>query len=471
MNRRHFLKHTGLAATAIPTLGFPTIVPASVLGKSHSYRHRGAVPPPSDRITVGLIGTGRQGYGQNLQGADLKSIGTRVPGLLDVPDAQVLAVCDVDSWRMNRAKTTIESHYAKQSPTGNYKGCATYTDFRDILARKDIDAVMISTPDYWHVPMGILAAKAKKHVSCEKPLSMSVQQGRTLVDALTKSGVVNRTDSEFRSVRPQNQAVELVRNGRIGQLKQIEISFPSDPMPVTTQADMAVPKELNYDLWLGPAPYVPYTEMRVHTPFDTQKRPNWMRIDTYAQGMIANWGAHYFDVAQWANNSEYSGPVAVEGTGEFPKSLWNSMINFTVTYRYANGVEMTCRQTPTSKPGIKYTGSGGWIQVDGYPGVLSSSNPVLLTSKPTEGELDLSKTLWDKQDFIDAVKTGRKTLEPIEVGHRTISISQIGLIACQLGASTPGEELTWNPEKELFTGNNAANALLAAPLARKEWTL
>ncbi|KAA9357162.1 Gfo/Idh/MocA family protein [Larkinella humicola] len=456
MNRRHFLKNSAVAASAVSAVGIPTIVPASVFGKN----------APSNRIAVGLIGTGRQGYGQNLQGSDLKTIGARIPGLLDVADAQVVAVCDVDSWRMGKAKTAIESHYAQKTASGTYKGCSTHRDFREIIARKDIDAVMISTPDYWHVPMGILAAKAKKHISCEKPLSMSVHQGRSLVDALKKYGVVNRTDSEFRSVRPQNQAVELVRNGRIGKLRKIEISFPSDPDPVPAQADMPVPKELDYELWLGPMPFVPYTDMRVHTPFDLQKRPNWMRVDTYAQGMIANWGAHYFDVAQWANNSEYSGPVEVEGKGEFPKSLWNSMINFTVTYRYANGVEMTCVQSPTSKPSIKYIGSEGWILVDNYPGVISSSNPALLTSKPTGSELDLSKTLWDKVDFVDAVKTGRKTLEPIEVGHRTISISQIGLIACQIG-----EKLTWNPEKELFVGNNAANALLAAPLARKEWAM
>ena len=229
---------------------------------------------------------------------------------------------------------------------------------------------------------------------------------------------------------------------------------------------MPVPKELNYDLWLGPMPEVPYTDMRVHTPFDILKRPNWMRVDTYAQGMIANWGAHYFDMAQWANNSEYSGPVEVEGTGEFPKSLWNSMINFKVRYRYSNGVELTCEQSPTSKPFIKYTGSDGWILVDEYPGSVTASNPAIVSSKPSKGELDLSQTLWDKVDFVNAIKQNRKTLEPIEVGHRTISISQIGLIACQTG-----EKLTWNPDTELFEGNNAANAFLVAPLARKQWTL
>jgi len=453
MNRRNFIEKSSLAVAAI---GIPTIVPASVFGKN----------APSNRITVGVIGTGRQGFGQNLQGSGVQGSSSRIPGLLDVPEAQVVAISDVDSWRMDKAIKTVNAHYAKDAPNGNFKGCSAHTDFREIIARKDIDAVMISTPDFWHVPMGILAAQARKHVSCEKPLSMSVHQGRELVDALKKYKVVNRTDSEFRSVRIQNQAVELVRNGRIGKLQRIDITFPSDPAPVGSQPDMPVPKELNYDLWLGPMPYVPYTDMRVHTPFDLTKRPNWMRVSTYAQGMISNWGAHYFDMAQWANNSEYSGPVEVEGKGEFPGGLWNSMINFQVKYRYANGVELTCLQTPTSKPSIRYTGSDGWIFLDTYPGVVTASNPKILDSKPGSGELDLSKTLWDKTDFIQAVKENRKTLEPIEVGHRTISISQIGLIACQIG-----EKLKWNPERELFEGNNAANALLASPLVRKQWVM
>lgn len=453
MNRRSFLKNTTLATAS---MGIPTIVPASVFGKN----------APSNRITVGMIGTGRQGISVNLQGANLPAPlnAIRNPGLLDVKEAQIIAISDTDSWRMNEAKNIIEARYGKDAASGTFKGISAYADFRELLNRKDIDAVMISTPDHWHVPMGILAAKANKHVSCEKPLSMTVHQGRALVDALKKYGVVNRTDSEWRSIRPQNHAVELVRNGRIGDLKKIEISFPSDPTPVPSQSDMQIPKELNYDMWLGPAPYVPYTEKRVHQPFDLKNRPNWMRIDTYAQGMIANWGAHYFDVAQWANNTELSGPVEVEGQGMFPKSLWNSMINFQVKYRYANGVEMTCEQTPTSSASIKYIGSEGWIMVDGYPGTITTSNPKILTSKPGSGELDLSQTLWDKVDFIDAIKSKRKTQEPIETGHRTISISQIGLIASQIG-----EKLKWNPEKELFEGNNAANALLAAPLARKEW--
>ncbi|MBC8032693.1 MAG: Gfo/Idh/MocA family oxidoreductase [Chitinophagaceae bacterium] len=451
MNRRTFLKNTGIITAS---MGIPAIVPSSVFGKN----------APSNRITIGLIGTGRQGYGQNLQGAALQNLGTRIPGMLDIPDARILAVCDVDRWRMNKAKETIETHYGKNTSSGKYKGCSTYTDFRDLINRKDIDAVMISTPDYWHTTMGIMAARTGKHISCEKPLSMSVQQGRSLVDAIKKYRVINRTDSEFRSIRPQNFAVECVRNGRIGALKKIEIVFPSDPLPVPPQLDMPVPKELNYDLWLGPAQYAPYTDQRVHTPFDVLKRPGWMRVDKYAQGMIANWGAHYFDMAQWANNSEYAGPVEVSGKGEFPRSLWNTMINFQVSFRYANGVEIVCEQSPASKPSIKYIGSEGWITVTGYPGIIAASSSLISDARAATGELDLSRTLWDKEDFIQAIKENRPTLEPIEVGHRTISLSQIGLIACITGG-----KLQWDPEKESFNGNNAANALLTAPVVRKEW--
>ena len=178
-------------------------------------------------------------------------------------------------------------------------------------------------------------------------------------------------------------------------------------------------------------------------------RPNWMAApSTYAQGMIANWGAHYFDVAQWANNSEHSGPIEVEGKGEFPASLWNTMINFKVSYRYANGVIMTCEQTPKSTPSISYFGSDAWIKIDGYPGTVTSSQPELLKREPEAGELDFSKTLWDKNDFvIAAIREGRQPLEPIEVGHRSISIAQIGLIACQVE-----DKLRWKRRKGAIRG-------------------
>lgn len=425
-------------------MAVPTIVPGSVFGAG----------APSNRINVGFIGTGRQAFGANL------------PQMMAVPGVQVVAVCDVDRWRVGEAQKLVNDFYAKRDGKADYHGCATIADFREVIADKDIDALMVSTPDHWHVPIGIMAAKAKKHFAMEKPISLSVRQGRMLADAVKHYGVTARNDSEFRSLRVQNHAVELIRNGHLGKLERIEIVFPSDPAPVGVQPDMRVPSELNYDVWLGPTAAVPYTEKRVHDVKQHHLRPNWMRIDTYAQGMIANWGAHYFDVAQWAMNTEHTGPVEVEGRGEFPVSLWNTMINFKVEYRYANGTVLTCEQTPTSTPSLTYSGSDAWIKIDGYPGKAASNKPELLAREPETGELDFSKTLWDKNDFIAAIREGREPLEPIEVGHRSISIAQIGLVACQVGG-----KLKWDPEGERFEGNNWANALLAAPLARPEWAV
>jgi predicted dehydrogenase len=441
MNRRSFLAKS---TCALSGLAAPSIVRAAVLGAN----------APSNLIHVGFIGTGRQAFGANL------------PQMMAVPGVQVVAVCDLDSWRMEEARKFVNEFYAKRDGLASYNGCATKSDFRELIADPNIDALMVSTPDHWHVPIGIMAAKAKKHFAMEKPISLSVKQGRLLADAVKRYGVTARNDSEFRSLRVQNHAVELIRNGHLGKLERIEVVFPSDPTPVGVQPDMPVPPELNYDMWLGPTAAVPYTEKRVHDVKQHRLRPNWMRIDTYAQGMIANWGAHYFDVAQWANNSEHSGPIEVEGKGEFPVSLWNTMINFKVSYKYANGVVMTCEQTPTSTPSITYFGSDAWIKIDGYPGTATSSKPELLKLEPEAGELGFSKTLWDKNDFIAAIREGRQPLEPIEVGHRSISIAQIGLIACQVG-----DKLHWNPEKEIFEGNNWANALLAAPLSRPQWAI
>lgn len=441
MNRRRFLTRS---ACALSGLAAPSFIRAGAFGAN----------APSNRINVGFIGTGRQAFGANL------------PQMLAVPGVQVVTVCDVDSWRMGEAQKFVNEFYAKRDGLTSYSGCGTKSDFREVIADPNIDALMVSTPDHWHVPIGIMAAKAKKHFAMEKPISLSVEQGRLLSEAVKRSGVTARNDSEFRSIRVQNHAVELIRNGHLGKLERIEIVFPSDPPVVGAQPDMPVPPELNYDMWLGPTAAVPYTEKRIHNVKQHNLRPNWMRISTYAQGMIANWGAHYFDVAQWANNSEHSGPIEVEGKGEFPVSLWNTMINFKVSYKYANGVVMTCEQTPTSTPSITYTGSDAWIKIDAYPGTMTSSRPELLTRGPEAGELDFSKTLWDKNDFIAAIREGRQPLEPIEVGHRSISIAQIGLIACQVG-----DKLRWNAEKELFEGNNWANALLAAPLARPQWAI
>jgi myo-inositol 2-dehydrogenase / D-chiro-inositol 1-dehydrogenase len=334
LTRRTFLQRTATAAATAFTA--PLIVPSSVLGGD------GAVAP-SNRITIGFIGTGRQSTYAN------------IPGFLREADAQCVAVCDVDSWRMEGARQAIDDAYAKRQPSGTFKGCATFRDWRELLARKDIDAVMISTPDHWHVPMSLAALRAGKDVACEKPLTHSIAEGRLLSDLVKKTRRVFRTDSEFRSNRTMHRAAQLVRNGRIGKLQRIITMTPKDPTLVA-QPDLPVPDELDYEMWQGPAGRRPYTLHRVHPRQDARGRPGWLCISDYADGMMANWGAHLNDIALWGADLNHTGPVAIEGTGQFPPqgNLWDVISEFDVTFTYANGVTLQCK---TESPLIRWEGT------------------------------------------------------------------------------------------------------------------
>jgi predicted dehydrogenase len=433
VSRRSFVR-SGAAAAAM--VAAPAIVPAWVLGARS----------PANRINVGLIGMGRQMTKPNL------------PQFLALPDVRVVSVCDVDAWRLERARQAVDAHYGAAAGKSEYRGCSAHRDFREVLARADVDAVMIATPDHWHVPIGIEAARAGKHVSVEKPLSICVAEGRALCEAVAKHRVVSRTDSEFRSLRPFARAVELVRNGRIGRLHTIRTGVPLDTPGIPPQPDMPVPADLDYSKWLGPAPDAPYTEKRVHAPRDVSSRPNWMRISDYANGMVANWGTHLNDIAQWANGSETSGPIDVEAEGEFTKGLWNTVLRFEARYTYANGVRLVCR---SETPYIRFEGTLGWIRVD-YPSTLSAEPAALLESRIEPGEWRGAEQLEDKADFVGAIREGRSTLEPVEVGHRTMTICQLALIAMELGG-----KLRWDPARERFVDDNAANARLSLP--RRDW--
>ncbi|MFO7976176.1 MAG: Gfo/Idh/MocA family oxidoreductase [Candidatus Hydrogenedentota bacterium] len=429
-SRRAFLRGMGIAAA-------PLIVPERVFGAE----------APSNRITVGIIGTGRQSHNVN------------IPQFLNSPYAQVVAICDVDTWRLETVKAQIEAHYAKQTGQ-NYAGCNVYRDFRELLARDDIDAVMISSPDHWHVPMGMAAAAAGKHFSVEKPLSTCIAHGRLLSEAVKRHGVVTRTDSEFRSLPEMWRAVECVRNGRIGQLKHIKVRVPGDSDPIGTPPEMPVPEELDYDLWLGPAFEKPYTEKRVHPVKDLKGRPGWLRISDYTNGMVSNWGTHLNDIAQWANGTDRTGPVTVEGTGAFSEGLWDTIVEFQLHYTYADGVTLDYEMGKS--PGVEFHGEEGWIRAI-YRGEVSASNPNILRSEKEEGDIDLSGTRTDKEDFLHAIRTHSETLEPVEVGHRTVSMCQIGLIAIQVG-----RKLEWDPARERFVNNDEANARLDRPI-RGSW--
>jgi len=442
MQRRRFLQSAGLLAAGAAA---PTILPSRLFGAQ----------APSARVTLGFIGTGRQAYGLNL------------PEFMAVPGVQVVAVCDVDRWRVEQAKALVESTYARQAPSGTWKGCATYTDFRDVLARADVDAVMISTPDHWHVPMALMALKAGKDVSLEKPITRYIGEGRRLVDAVARHGRVFRVDSEFRSLERFHRATELVRNGAIGTLRTIRVSSPKEEFPQEPAVEAPVPEGLDYDLWLGPAPKVPYMQKRTHRPRDLKGRPGWFRNTMYADGMLTNWGAHLVDICQWANGTERTGPVEVQATGAYHDDpVWNVLETFDARFRFANGVEMFYTM---DQPRIRFEGDRGWLQVNyskskDHPEFLEASDPKVLAFAVPAGGVRFPLRS-ERVDFIEAVKSRGQTMEDAEVGQRTISICHLA----HIGIKRQGALLKWDPEKERFTNDEEANRHLEAPAGRGSW--
>lgn len=440
LSRRRFLQRA--AAGASTAFAMPLIVPSSVFGAD------GAVAP-SNRITIGFIGTGRQATYAN------------IPGFLREPDAQCVAVCDVDSWRMENARMVIEDHYGKNQPAGGFKGCTAFRDWRELLARKDIDAVMISTPDHWHVPMAITALRAGKDVACEKPLTRCIAEGRLLNEVVTKTRRVFRTDSEFRSSKVMHRAAQLVRNGKLGKLQRIITMTPKDPT-LAAQPEMPVPAELDYEMWQGPAPRRPYTVQRVHPHHDAKGRPGWLCIRDYADGMMANWGAHLNDIALWAADLDHAGPVEIAGTGKYPPAgnLWDVIAEFDVTFRYANGVTLQCK---TDEPIIRWEGTEGWLQVK-YPNDIEAQTESILNWNPGPNDVNLTFKTSEKRDFLDGVKSRGPVLYDCEAGHRNNSLAHLSLIAIDLG-----RKLKWDPAKERFIGDEEANSRLKPITWREPW--
>jgi len=434
--RRYFLKKTMAATTGV--LIFPTVVPSSVFGKN----------APSNQINVGMVGTGRQAVNANLKN-----------GFLKLENCRVIATNDVDKWRMNNATKIINDSYSKADK--NYKGVKEYDDYRDLIDNKDVDAVMISTTDHWHAPPTIHAALAGKHVCMEKAFTVAPAWGTAVVEAVKKKGVANRLDSEFRSIREMNRAVELVHNGIIGDLEEVEVGVPGElngsaPGP---QETMPVPEELNYDMWLGPAFPAPYTLKRVHDQGKINTRPGWLRISDYCNGMITNWGAHLNDIALWGMKKEYELPVSVEGTGTFDKGLWHTINAFDLNYEYADGLKLSYK---IDVPYVKFIGKDGWVRVE-YPDKLSASNDKILAFEPGENEVSYKDTLSDKADFLESIETGKPSLEPLEVGNNVYMLTMMGLFSVQLG-----RKLNRDNKTRTFINDNAANSLMTRPF-REKW--
>ena len=447
-SRRQFLKAAGqgIAASAV-TIGFPAIVPASVFGAAS----------PSNRINIGAIGNGRISRGHDL------------PGLWKHDAARIMAVCDLDASRVDDAKTLVNGHYTKQ--TGKpYSGVTGYSDYHDVLANKDVDAVVISTPDHWHAIIAIQAVQAGKDVYLQKPASLTIAEGRALSDAVHHSGRIFQIGSQQRSSPQFRYAAELVRNGRIGRLQTVEVGLPGDPSG-DEEPDMPVPKNLNYDVWLGSTPVVPYTEKRVH-PQTGYDRPGWLRCEQFGAGMITGWGAHHIDSAHWGMGAEYTGPVEVWGTAEFPThGLWDVHGDFKTEALYADGVRMIV--SGAFPNGIRFVGSEGWVFVSRGnatvtasdpvaklkdPQALSASDPKIITSVIGPSEIHLPVSKDHHGNWLACVRSRQQPIAPAEVAHRACSACLVHHIAMKTK-----RRLFWDPLKERFTNDEEANAMLSRP--------
>lgn len=449
MERRDFMKKTALATAAF---GIPTIVPASVFGKN----------APSNRITIGQIGCGRIAREHD------------IPGTWRHEVAQFVAVSDVDSKRMTDGKKLIEEYYTKK--TGKpYVDVKQYGDYREMLLNKEIDAVIISTPDHWHSQPAMEAALAGKHIYVQKPTSLTIKEGRQLVDVVNKTGVVLQLGTQQRSSEQFRIAAELVRNGRIGKLHTVRIGLPGDPSGPDAPP-MPVPSNLNFDMWLGSTPEIPYSEIGVH-PQNDYSRPGWLRHENYGAGMITGWGQHHFDSAAWGMDTELTGPRYIEAVAEFPRAgFWNVHGDFMVKAEYDNGVVML---TSGGYPnGIRYEGTEGWIWVSRGNYVASSSDPIaqgnnakaldasdpkILTSVIGENEIRLTRSTEHHGNWLGAIQGNNDLLSPVEIGHRACSVCLVSHIAMKMG-----RKLTWDPVKEEFVNDPEANSHLSRP-QRRPW--
>jgi predicted dehydrogenase len=443
MKRRKFINN--LALSAVGTLGFPTIVPAHVLGGKDA---------PSNKINIGQIGCGRIARTHDL------------PGTWKHEKARIMAVCDLDRHRTEETKQLVEEYYTKKTGQANYIDVKMYDDYREMLLNKDIDAVMISTPDFWHAQPAMEAALAGKDIYLQKPTSLTIHEGRQLANVIKKTGRILQVGTQQRSTSQFRIAAELVRNGRIGKLHTVKIGLPGDPSGPPAPA-MPVPKGFNFDMWLGSTPEMAYTEIAVH-PQKGYDRPGWLRMEQFGAGMITGWGQHHYDSAAWGMDTEYTGPISVESVAEFPKSgLWNVHGDFMSKAEYANGITMYT--SGGYQNGIRYEGSEGWIFVSrgDYAATpsdptakvrskaLDASNPKILESVIGENELHLYNSPDQHGNWLECIETRKEPISPIEIGHRACTVCLITHVSMKVP-----RKLQWDPTKEQFVNDAEANTWL-----------
>ena len=426
-NRREFLKR---AAAAGGVAAAPYVITSAALGAEDR-------PAASERIAVGFIGLGGHGIGRNLK------------MFLGQKDAQPVALSDADQSRIAAGLGAVRGRFGKDYT------CQTTRNWREVIDRSDVDAVMISTPDHWHVPMSVAAIRAGKDVICEKP-TLTIAGGRALADAVERYGAVFQQSTEDRSVSIYHRMAELVRNGRIGKLKKIFVQLPGGPGNPGDPKPKPVPKNLDWDLWLGPAPWKPFRN-GLHMF-------HWRWNSDYSGGQLSDWGAHQIDTAQWANDTEHTGPIEVEGTGKrHATGLYDTFHEYHLTYRYANGVEM---HVDSGGTGLRFEGTDGWLGNSGWRRPINASSPEILKSVIGPDELHLFTCPGgEHRNFLDCVKSRRDPYFPAEIGHRCCSVAHIGNIAMELG-----RKLRWDPDAEQFAGDETANRMRSRAM-REPWRI
>lgn len=425
LSRRSLLKSSAVLGAAA---GFPAIVPSTVLGAT----------APSNQITIGSIGTGSMGMG-NLK------------GFLNMDDTRLLAACDVDQKHRDNAKRTIDGKYGNTD-------CATYNDYRELLARDDIDAVHHAVPDHWHALISVAAANAGKDIYGQKPLARTIPEGRAIVEAVERNGVIWQTGSQQRSDGRFRLAAELVRNGRLGKMKFAEARLPGgygggNPKPAP------VPEGLDYNMWLGSAPMQPHRDLgrgggTMHW--------NWRWMRDFSGGQITDWSGHNIDISHWGLGLDRTGPIEVSGTGSFSdKELFNVITSYDFDLKYADG--SLVKVTSKYAPGVRFVGEEGEILVTRTK--IEASDPSILKDPIPSNGVHLYRSTDHHRNFIDGVKSRKECICPAEVGHRSISGGLLGEIAIYAG-----RPLKWDPEKEQFTNDPVANGMLSRSY-REPWVL
>ena len=437
--RRQFLR-AALATGA--SLAAPTVIPISAFGTDDR-------PAPSERIAMGCVGLGGRGT-------------VNMNTFLGHSQVQIVALCDVDAgstryedaWHrgLAPARDSVQKRYAAERASGTFHGVSGYNDFRELLARDDIDAACISTPDHWHAPIVVAAAKAGKDIYCEKPLSLTIRDGRAMVDAVTRYDRVFQCGSQRRSDARCRHSCELVRNGRIGKLHTVRVGLPGGHWirknAKKTFGPEPIPEGFDYDLWLGPAPRAPYTFNRCHW--------NWRWNLDYSGGNVTDWGAHMIDMAHWGMGCDETGPIEIQGKGTFPPrtDLWNAATAFEFTCTYANGVKMIVRSGGPNR----FEGTQGWVELAG-----KTDPPELAKSVIGPNEIHLYESRGQHGNFLDCVKSRDRTAAPVEVAHRTITVAHLGNIAMLLA-----RVIRWDPDKEEILDDEEASRLLSRP-KREPW--